>query len=111
MESNTKTIAKLARVEPRTQMRMAMKIMFSITFTNEQVPGNFIIVLDNISKLWMELIKSRNDNAMEKFYRLRTFQKLRFSVEISKISKFFEKMTISSRETLLLYELFEREPG
>ena len=45
-----------------------------------------IIVLDNILKFWIELIKSRNDNAMEKFYRLRTFQKLIFYVEISTIS-------------------------
>ena len=30
---------------------------------------------------------------------------------ISKMSKVFERMTILSKETLLLYELFEREPG
>ena len=68
-------------------------------------------VLDHVLKLWIELIKSRNDNAMEKFYRLWTFQKLIFLVEISKFSKIFGKMTIPSREALLLYELSEREPG
>ena len=73
--------------------------------------GITIIVLDNIVKLWIELIKSRNGNATEKFYGLWTFQKLIFLVEISKISIFFEKMTILSREALLLYELSEREPG
>ena len=68
-------------------------------------------VLDHILKFWIELIKSRNDNAMEKFYRLWTFQKLIFLVEISKISKIVEKMKIPSRGALLLYELSEREPG
>ena len=67
-----------------------------------------MIVLDIVLKIWIELIKSRNDNAMEKFYRLWTFQKLMLLVEISKFSK---KITISSREALLLYELFERESG
>ena len=70
-----------------------------------------MIVSDNVLKIWIELIKLRNDNAMEKFYRLWTFPKLIFLVKISKISKFFEKMTIPSREALLLYELSEREPG
>ena len=70
-----------------------------------------IIVLDKILKFWIELIKSRNDNAMEKFYRLWTFRKLIFLAEISKFSKIFGKMTIPSRGALLLYELFEREPG
>ena len=70
-----------------------------------------MIVLDNVLKIWIELIKSGNDNVMEKSYRLRTFQKLIILVEISKISKIFGKMTISSREALLLYELSEREPG
>ena len=70
-----------------------------------------MIVLDIALKIWIELIKSRNDNSTEKFYRLWTFQKLIFLVEISKILKFPPKITISSRKTLLLYELFEREPG
>ena len=68
-------------------------------------------VSDNIFKIWMELIKSRNDNAMEKFYRLWTFRKLIFLVKISKISNIFEKISIPSRKALLLYELSEREPG
>ena len=39
------------------------------------------------------------------------FEKLKFLVEISKISKKFEKNTNPSRQALLLYELSEREPG
>ena len=35
-----------------------------------------IIVLDGVSKLRLELIKCRNDNAMEKFYPLRMFRKV-----------------------------------
>ena len=38
-----------------------------------------------------------------------SFQKLSFLVEISKVSKTFEKMKNSSRKALLLYELFARE--
>ena len=49
-----------------------------------------MIVLDIVLKLWIELIKSRNDNAMEKFYC--GFKKLIFLVEISKISKILEKL-------------------
>ena len=70
-----------------------------------------MIVVDIVLKIWIELMKSRNDNAVEEFYRLWTFQKLIFLVEISNISNFFEKMTIPSRGALLLYELSEREPG
>ena len=50
-----------------------------------------MIVLDILLKIWTELIKYRNDKTVEKFYRLWTFQKLRYLVEISKISNFFEK--------------------
>ena len=41
MESNTKTVAQRARVEPRTQVHVTMKCMFSIMFSNEHVLGNF----------------------------------------------------------------------
>ncbi len=37
MESNTKTIAKRARVEPRTQVHVTMKMLFSVVITNEHV--------------------------------------------------------------------------
>ena len=70
-----------------------------------------IIVLDDVLMLWIELIKSRNDNAIEKFYRLWTFQTLIFLDKISKIANIFGKIKISLREALLLYELSEREPG
>ena len=53
-----------------------------------------MIVSDNVLKIWIELIKSRNDITREKFYSLRTFQKLIILVEISKISKILEKMKI-----------------
>ena len=73
--------------------------------------GSPIIVVDIVLKIWIELIILINDYVMEKFYSLRMFQKLIILVEISKISKISEKNTIPSREALLLYELFEREPG
>ena len=76
MESNTKTIAKRARVERGL--------------------GSDMIVLDNVLKLWMELIKQRNDNATKKFYRFRVVWKVQLFIEISKISKNLEISRISS---------------
>ena len=35
-----------------------------------------MIVLDNVLKLWIELRKSKNDNAREKFYRVQCFRKV-----------------------------------
>ena len=92
-------------------MHMTTITMFWMIISSTSGLGSDMIVLDNVLKIWIELIKSGNDNVMEKSYRLRTFQKLIILVEISKISKIFGKMTISSREALLLYELSEREPG
>ena len=66
-------------------------------FVSKKCLGITIIVLDNILKICIELIRSRNDNVMEKFYRLWTFENLIFLIEISKISKIFEKMKIPLR--------------
>ena len=41
MESNTKTIAKLARVEPCTQVHVTMKMLIQVVITNDQVFVNF----------------------------------------------------------------------
>ena len=76
MESNTKTVAKRARVEPRTQMHVTMELLFQIMFVSKKCLLITIIVLDNILNLCIELRKERNDNAMKKFYRLRRFQKV-----------------------------------
>ena len=48
MESNTKTIAKRARVEPRTQMHMTMEILFWVIISSISVLLISKIVLDNI---------------------------------------------------------------
>ena len=69
MESNTKTIAKRARVGPRTQIVLTMKKLFLIRISSTSSLGSPMIVLDNVFKIWIELITSRNDNATEKFYR------------------------------------------
>ena len=60
-------------------------------FVSNMCWGITIIILDNVLKLWIEIVKSRNDNTTEKFYRLRTFQKLIFLVKIPKVSKILEK--------------------
>ena len=70
-----------------------------------------MIILDNVLKLWIDLIKCKKDNAMEKFYLMQTFSKVQNCVEILNISKNLETLIILLREALLLYELFERQPG
>ena len=57
MESNTKTIAKRARVEPRTQIVLTMKIMFWMRLSSTSVRRSDMIVLDSLLKIWMGLIK------------------------------------------------------
>ena len=57
MESNTKTIAKRARVGPRTQVVSTMEIMFWADIPSTSCLGSPIIV-DIILKIRIELIKS-----------------------------------------------------
>ena len=57
MESNTKTMAKRARVEPRTQMHETRKMLFLIMFPSRKRLGITIISLSYVLELWIELIK------------------------------------------------------
>ena len=57
MESNTKTTAKRARVEPRTPVVLPMKIMFMMKILSISCRRSDMIVLDNVLKIWIELIK------------------------------------------------------
>ena len=90
MESNTKTIAKRARVGPRTLVLLTMKMLFQIMFVSDKRLEISIIILVHVLKLWIELIKQRNDNAGEKFYLMQAFSKVQILVKISKISKNLE---------------------
>ena len=58
-------------------------------------------------RLDLELIKCRNDNATQKFYRLRMFRNGEVFDENFKILKNFNFFF----HEVLLYELSEREPG
>ena len=90
--ANTKTIAKPARVEPHTQIVLTMKMLFLMRKPSTSLRGIPIIVVDIVLKICIELIKSRNDNAMEKFYRLRTFSKVDiFGRNFENFPKFSEK--------------------
>ena len=51
MESNTKTIAKRARVEPRKQMHVTMIIMFWTIVSSTSVRLSDMIVLENVLKI------------------------------------------------------------
>ena len=75
MESNTETVAKRARVGPRTWIVLTMKMSVSIMFASKKCLVITIIVLDMRSKLRLELITCRNDNATQKFYRFRVVWK------------------------------------
>ena len=73
---HTKTVAKRARVEPRTQMHMTMTILFWRMISSTSARLSDMIVLDNVLKIWIELRKQRNDNVMEKFYMFLWFRKV-----------------------------------
>ena len=57
MESNTETVAKRARVGPRTLVVLTMKKLFRERIEFESELGSPIIFLDHVLKIWMELIK------------------------------------------------------
>ena len=75
MENNTKTIAKRARVEPRTQVHVTMEKLFRIWISSISVRGSDMIVLDIVLKLWIEPITLSIHHATEKFYRVRVVSK------------------------------------
>ena len=54
-DCHTKTIAKQARVGPRTQMHMNKLFWKKISSTRSLESD--MIILDNVFKLWIELIK------------------------------------------------------
>ena len=65
-----KTIAKRARLGPRTTVLLTMIMMSRIIIPSTSGLGSELIVLDNVLKICIELIKQQNDNAKEKFYRV-----------------------------------------
>ena len=58
MESNTKTVAKRARVGPRTPVLLTMKMLFQNMFASIKCLVITIISLIYVLKLCIELIKS-----------------------------------------------------
>ena len=78
MESNTKTIAKRARVGPRTPVVLTMENMFLMEISSISCLGSPIIFLDNVLKIWIELLTLPNDNARERFHGLWWFPKVQF---------------------------------
>ena len=90
LESSTKTVAKRARVGTRTPIVFTMKVMFLIEIPSTSVRSSVMIVLDNVLKIYIELIKLSNDNVMKKFYRVRVFHNLNFG-RVFKILENFEK--------------------
>ena len=62
LESNTKTIAKRARVELRTQVHMTVEMMFWMNIPSISRLGSPIIVFDNVLKIWIMPSKSSIDS-------------------------------------------------
>ena len=54
---HTKTVAKRARVEPRTQVHVTMKILFWRKISSESARLSDMLVLDNVLKIRIEPIK------------------------------------------------------
>ena len=90
VESNTKTIAKRARVEPRRQMHMTMKIMFWMRKPSISLRWSPIISLSYVMKLWTWLINREMTMSRKSSIGLKFFQKFKFLVEISRILKNLE---------------------
>ena len=55
---------------PRTPVVSTMKDLILREISSTSGQGSDMIVLDNVLKIWIELIKLPNDNAMGKFYRV-----------------------------------------
>ena len=90
-------------------MHMTMKTLLLIRIASISDRGSDMIVLDNLLKIYKDLITLPNDNVMEKFYELWWFLKVEISVEVFFWK--FEKIRKFKRKALLLYELSERESG
>ena len=88
-----------------------MKKLFWKRISSTSGLGSAIIVLDNVLELCLELIKYKMVMAMKSSIWFSGSKKIIFLVEISKKSNISKQMRKSSRKALLLYELFEREPG
>ena len=54
---HTETVAKRARVGPRTQILLTMKKFVWVEILSTSARLSDMIVLDNVLKTWMELIK------------------------------------------------------
>ena len=57
MESNTETVAKRARVGPRTQVHVTMKKLFWIIICSISGRRSDMIILNDVLKLLIELLK------------------------------------------------------
>ena len=87
MESNTKTIAKRARVGPRKPVLSTMKMLFWRKLSSISSLESDMIILYHVLKLWIELIKYENDNATKKFYWLEVSQKFPMESNTKTIAK------------------------
>ena len=57
MESITKTISKRAKLGPRTELQSTMQMLFWIVIASKKCLLIIIIDTDNVSKIWIELMK------------------------------------------------------
>ena len=73
-------------MEPRTPVLLTIKYRFWSGMQSSSGNVSPIIALDMSSKLRLELITYRNDNATQKFYRFQVLKNVRFLRKIS----FFE---------------------
>ena len=71
-----RNISNWARVGPRTPVLSTMKMMFWRELSSINSLESDMIILDNVLKLWIELIKYRNHNVGGKSYLMQTSLKV-----------------------------------
>ena len=98
-------------MEPRKQVRGDLTCTFLGIIWSTSARLSDIIILDNILKICLELVKYENDNATEKFYGPSFLKVVIFGQNFENFENILEKIKILMRKAFLLYELFEREPG
>ena len=110
MESNTETVAKRARMGPRTHVVSTMKKLFWIEISSTSVRLSDMIVWDHVLKIRMELIKCRDSCYGKSLSGANYFHMSKIRSKFRKFRKIL-KHGKTVRDALLLYELFAREPG
>ena len=73
---------------PRTPVVLTVNMLFLEGIQFERALRSPIIILDYVLNIWIELIKWRNDHAMQKFYLMHFFKSSKFGRNFEKSRNF-----------------------